>query len=255
MDQDPAGRVSPEPLWAPPVCATLVGRGADTLRRHLAAVPPPLWHAHLRSLAQQPVTNRVWDQSRVAGSRVVARDGVEWFATRVHNCDTCTRRVVQGVTEYAHKRVVASLVGAIPMALDGETPRPADGTAKNEAEWRAVQRRLPRVAQAFPHPIDVVVADAEYCTQVFLQAVRGYGGDAVVRLKNERLTIWQDAHGLLQITPPVLHRQTKQETLVLWDLPDLTWGPLTGLRVVVWPRGDHRAGRPPEDDPYHEAGP
>ena len=224
---------------------------ADTLRRHLDAVPPDVWHAYLRGLAQRLVTNRVWDQSRVAGYRVVAVDGVEWFATRAQSCGDCTRRVVQGVTAYAHKSVVASRVGAIPMALDWETQRPADGTAKSEAEWRAVQRLFSRLGRAFHHHIDVVVADAEYCTRVFLQAVRGYGWDAVVRLKNERLTIGQEAQGLLKVTPPVLHRATKQETLVIWDLPDITWGALTGLRVVVWQRWDHRAGRPREDDPFH----
>ena len=214
-------------------------------------MPAPVWHAYLRGLAQRLVANRVWDHSRVAGYRVVALDGVEWFASRVHPCGDCTRRVVQEVTEYAHKSVVASLVGAIPMALDGETQRPADGTAQSEAAGRAVQRLLPRLAQAFPHHIDVVGADAEYCTRVFRQAVRGYGWDAVVRLKNERLTIWQDAQGLLPITPPVLHRETPQETLVIWDLPDITWGALPGRRVVVWQRRDHQAGRRPDDDPFH----
>ena len=79
-----------------------------------------------------------------------------------------------------------------------------------------------------------------------------HGWDAVVRLKNERLTLWQDAAGLLQITPPVLHWETQQATLVLWDLPDITWGPISGARVVVWQRWDHRPGRPPEEDPFHE---
>ncbi len=59
--------------------------------------------------------------------------------------------------------------------VDGGAQRPADGTAESEAEWRTVQRLLPRLAQTFYHHMDVVVADAEYCTQVFLQAVRGYG--------------------------------------------------------------------------------
>ena len=98
------------------------------------------------------------------------------------------------------------------------------------------------MAWTFGHRIDVVVVDAAYCTQVFLAAVRGYGWEAVVRLKNERLTVWQDAQGLLQITPPVRHRATRRETLTLWDLPDLTWGPRTGGPVVVWPRWDRRAG-------------
>ena len=228
---------------------------ADTLRRHLDAVPPDVWHADLRGLAQRLVTNRVGDQSRVAGSRVVAVDGVEWFAPRGPHGGDCTRRVVQGVTEYAHKRVVASLVGAIPMALDGETQRPADGRAQSEAAGRAVQRLLPRWAQAFPHPIEVVVADAAYGTQVFLQAVQRDGGDAVVRLKNERRTLWQDAAGWTQITPPVLHRETPHETLVLWDLPDITGGPLTGLRVVVWPRGTIGRVAPPRRTRSPRAGP
>ncbi len=223
---------------------------ADTLRRHLDAVPPAVWHAYLRRRAQRLARNRVWDQSRVAGYRVVAVDGVEWFATRAQSCGDCTRRVVQGVTE-SHKRVVASLVGAIPMALAWETQRPADGTAKSEAEWRAVQRLFARLARAFHHHIDVVVADAEYCTPVFLQTAPGYGGDAVVRLKNERLTIWQGAQGLLKVTPPVLYRATPHVILGIWDLPDLAGGVLTGLRVVVWQRWDHRPGRPREDDPFH----
>lgn len=122
----------------------------------------------------------------MAGHRVVALDGVEWFATRAQSCGDGTRRVVQAVTECAHKSVVAGRLGAIPMALDGETQGPADGAAKSEAEWCTAQRLLPRLAVAFRHQIDVAVVEAECSTQVFLAAVRGYGWDAVVRWMGTR---------------------------------------------------------------------
>lgn len=218
---------------------------ADTLRRHLAALPPDLWHGWVRRIAQRLAQMRAW--SRVGGHRVVALDGVEWFSQHAVQCADCTTRVIDEVPQYVHKAVVASVIGAVPIVLEWEAQRPGETDLKGEAEWRAVQRLLPRLWTAFHHQIEVVVADAECCTQVFLQAVRARGWDAVVRLKNERLTIWQDAQGLWQLTPPVVNRRDWQ----LWDLSDLAWGPVTDLRVVVWPRwagsgGGRRAGsRPP----------
>lgn len=108
---------------------------------------------------------------------------------------------VDGTTVCAHKSVVASLVGAVPMVLDWGPQRPADGDATSEAEWRALQRLLPRLRRAFHHQIDVVVADAAYCTRPFLPAILVAGWEAVVRIKNTRLSIWQDALGLCTRRP------------------------------------------------------
>lgn len=58
-------------------------------------------------------------------------------------------------------------------------------------------RRSVAGSTAFRRRIDGVVVDVAYCPQVFVRALRVFGGDAWVRLKNERLAIWRDAMGPL----------------------------------------------------------
>ena len=80
------------------------------------------------------------------------------------------------------------------------------------------------------------MADALYATRVFIRAVQQHGWDAVIRLKDNRLTILQDAKGLLKITLPVITRQLGHELLQSGDFLALSWGPLAHLRIIYGER-------------------
>lgn len=186
--------------------------------------------------------NRAWD--RVAGWRIAAIDGVELFRSRSAVCPDCRHRLTDGASQWRHQVVVASVVGARrPLALDWETIRNADGGTKAPGEQGAAYRLMDRLVHIYHHQIDGVVADALSCTQVFLERVRQNGWWAVVRLKDDRLTIWQDAAGLLAQQDPVVCEDRDGVHRRIWEVADLTWGACTGLRVIHGERIDVRRHR------------
>ena len=208
---------------------------ADTIRRKLTKIPPVVWHELIRQVGRKLARNRAW--TRIDGWRVVALDGVELFVQHSVDCSECLHRTINGATEWFHRLVVASTVGPRRQAvLEWESVHPADGSAKNEGESTAAYRLLATLYRHYHHQIEIVVADALYCNRVFLQQVLDYGWNAVVRLKDERLTILQDAKGLLKQARPVVTRQLGHERLELWDVPGLSWGPMEHLRVIYWTR-------------------
>ena len=153
------------------------------------------------------------------------------------NCAECLHRTKKDVTEWFHRLVVVSTVGPRRQTvLEWESVHPADGSDKNEGESTAAYRLLATLYRHYHHQIEVLVADALYCNRVFLQKVLDYGWNAVVRLKDERLTILQDAKGLLKQALPVVTRQLGQELLQIWDFPGLSWRPMENLRVIYWTR-------------------
>lgn len=77
-----------------------------------------------------------------------------------------------------------------------------------------------------------------------LQARQSDGGDAVVQLTNERLTLWQDGQAWRQITTLVLRRAIRTATLGRCALPELTWTPARG-RVAVTTFLGHWGGHTP----------
>ncbi len=217
---------------------------ADTIRRRLAQIPPAVWHQLIRQVGQKLARNRTW--TRIDGLRVVALDGVELFVQHSVTCQECLHRTVQGMTEWFHRIVVASTVGPRRQAvLEWESVHPADGSDKNEGESTAAYRLLATLYRHYHHQIEVIVADALYCNRVFLQKVLDYGWQAVVRLKDERLTILRDVKGLLQQALPVVTQQWGQELLQIWDFPGLSWGSMENLRVIYWTRTvtKHRRGK------------
>ncbi len=116
------------------------------------------------------------------------------------------------MTEWFHRIVVASTVGSHRQTvLEWDVIHPADGGAKNEGELTAAYRLLNTLYHTYHHQIQVIVADALYATRVFIRAVQQHGWDAVIRLKDERLTILPDAQDLLTITRPAMTQQLGHE--------------------------------------------
>jgi hypothetical protein len=107
----------------------------------------------------------------------------------------CLTREVKGEDEYFHKAVVCMTVGCDPhIALGVEMLAPKhDGSGKDEGEMTGVKRLLTNLHKRHYHFADVIVADALYMNAPFLNLVTGIGMDAVVRAKDKRLNIVQDA--------------------------------------------------------------
>lgn len=163
--------------------------------------------------------NRVLRENTINGLRVAAVDGMEVFSSRLKSCPTCLTREVGEETEYFHKAVVCMTVGRSPhIVLGMEMLKPkTDNSGKDEGEMTGVTRLLKRLRTRHHHFADVIVADALYMNAPFINLVKGIGMDTVIRAKNERLTIVQDALGLFKSRPPNEEFHDTKKRVEVWD--------------------------------------
>ena len=151
------------------------------------------------SIVDKLVENKVLRQNTINGFRVAAVDGVEVFSSRLKSCPHCLTRTVGEETEYFHKAVACMTVGNDPhIVLGMEMLKPRDGGNKDEGEMTGVKRLLTELRTRHHHFADVIVADALYMNAPFINLVKGIGMDVVIRAKNEKMSIVQDARGLFK---------------------------------------------------------
>ena len=170
-------------------------------------------------IIDKAIENKVLRENTINGLRVAAVDGVELFSSKVKCCEDCLTREVKGEDEYFHKAVVCMTVGCDPhIALGVEMLGPKnDGSDKDEGEMTGVKRLLTNLHQKHYHFADVIVADALYMNAPFLNLVTGIGMDAVVRAKDERLNIVQDALGLFKGREPDHEFHDTKKQVWAWD--------------------------------------
>jgi hypothetical protein len=165
------------------------------------------------------IENKVLRENTINGLRVAAVDGVELFSSKVKCCEDCLTREVNGEDEYFHKAVVSMTVGSDPhIALGVEMLGPKnDGSGKDEGEMTGVKRLLTNLHTRHYHFADVIVADALYMNAPFLNLVTGIGMDAVVRAKDERLNIVQDALGIFTMRKADHEFHDTNKQVLAWD--------------------------------------
>ncbi len=129
---------------------------------------------------------------------VAAIDGVELFSSMKKSCPCCLKRQHKnGTIEYFHRSVVCASIGSSPHVIFGqEMLRPRDGAEKDEGELTGGKRLIERLHDRHGHFADVIVADALYLNAPFINTVLNCNMDVVIRLKDEKRRIFQDAEGL-----------------------------------------------------------
>ena len=165
--------------------------------------------------------NRVFREGTIGRYVVAGIDGVELFSSTKKSCPDClTRKNRAGETEYFHRSVVCMTVGKAPHVILGqEMLKPRDGAEKDEGELTGGKRLIKRLRQRHGHFADVIVADALYLNAPFINTVKENGLDAVIRLKDEKRLIFQDAEGLFnQGKGKKKSFQHGKKTIEVWDL-------------------------------------
>lgn len=190
--------------------------------------------------------NRVLQQPGTIGRYVVAAiDGVELFSSTKKSCPGCLTRKKDGGkrTEYFHRSVVCASIGTSPHIILGqEMLRPRDGSEKDEGELTGGKRLIKRLYQEHGHFADVIVADALYLNAPFINTVLNCKMDAVIRLKDEKRRIFQDAEGLFQKDIGKKEGFQRGKTSIeVWDLSDFEMeGCEKKLRVVKFQESDQK---------------
>ena len=165
--------------------------------------------------------NRVFREGTIGRYVVAGIDGVELFSSTKKSCPDClTRKNRAGETEHFHRSVVCMTVGKAPHVILGqEMLKPRDGAEKDEGELTGGKRLIKRLRQRHGHFADVIVADALYLNAPFINTIKENGLDAVIRLKDEKRLIFQDAEGLFnQRKGKKKSFQHGKKTIEVWDL-------------------------------------
>lgn len=243
LQQKPLQRLIPPSLGPLPSADTL---GYALERFHVEGVEQSVVRTN-RKLKR----NKVYLTGSLRGLLVAAMDGVEQFHSQSRSCAQClTRQVTKEVagqkvkvTEYYHRAVFCQLVGVKPQAILG-----LEVLAPGEAEYTAARRLFSWLMGHYKSYFQVLVVDALYAKAPFINLVRQAGIHLVVRLKDERLAVLQDAQGLFAAREPELKLVIEEGRLVrywVWEETDFTsWkGLKVPLRVVKLLRQEQRRVR------------
>ena len=128
---------------------------------------------------------------------VAGIDEVELFSSTKKSCPDClTLKNRAGEMDYFHRSVVCMTVGKAPHVILGqEMLKPRDGAEKDEGELTGGKRLVEQLRKRHGHFADVIVADALYLNAPFINTIKENGLEAVIRLKDEKRLIFQDAGG------------------------------------------------------------
>ena len=112
-------------------------------------------------------------------------------------------------------------IGKAPHVILGqEMLKPRDGAEKDEGELTGGKRLIERLRQRHGHFADVIVADALYLNAPFINTIKENGLEAVIRLKDEKRLIFQDAEGFFKRGEGKKRSfQREKKAVGVWDLP------------------------------------
>ena len=121
----------------------------------------------------------------------------ESMSKRLKNC--LSRKKHTGETEYFYRSVVCMIIGKSPHVILGqEMLKPRDGSGKDEGELTGGKRLIEQLKKRHGHFADVIVADALYLNAPFINTLKENGLEGVIRLKDERRMIFQNAERLFK---------------------------------------------------------
>jgi hypothetical protein len=139
------------------------------------------------SIIKKARDNKLVRNGTIDGYSVVAFDGVEIFESTKKTCPSCLTRVINEAPHYFHRSVGAAYVGKDPYIVIGqEMLRPKNDSAdKDEGELTAAKRLVGKLHQTYGNFADIIVYDAIACNAPWINAVKSYNMDAVVRVKDK----------------------------------------------------------------------
>lgn len=174
--------------------------------------------------------NRVFREGTIGGYVAAGIDGVELFSSTKKSCPDClSRKNGTGKTEYFHRSVVCMTVGKSPHVIFGqEMLKPRDGSEKDEGGLTGAKRLIRHLKKRHSPFADVIVADALYLNAPFINTLKECGLETVIRLKDERRLLFQDAESMFQRDEGRKRSFRKgKKSIEVWDLSgfeiDLTW--------------------------------
>lgn len=183
-----------------------------------------------KSIISKAKDNKVYRKGTVDGHVVAGIDGVECFGSYKKDWNGSYKTKVK-VQEYKngiktevekeyHKQinVFVKIVGKRPgLVLDYETVTCNGNEGKQEYEPNVAIKLIERLKKSYGRGIDVIVGDAIYLEEKFLEAVVKEEYTAVIRLKDNRKALIAEAEGLFKLQKPQLISKTKKREITCWS--------------------------------------
>ena len=224
----------------------------NSIRYSLAKFDLEKLNCQLVSITKRLKRNKVLEPiAGFQGLRVVAIDGTEFFRSSKIHCDHCLEFWVSTKEgkrlEYAHRGVCAQLISAsVHPILAFEPILPKDVRAEvkveaekgHEGEQTVAKRLIDKLDQLYPQNFyDVISVDALHVNLPFIKEVRSCKKHLVVKVKNERTTIFKEIEALSKLTQPQEWKIDEKTTLKTWDIDDLhlSLGPESGYALASIP--------------------
>ena len=183
-----------------------------------------------KSIIAKAKENKLYRSGSIDGFVVVGIDGVETFRSykkdwknsykakiKVKEYENGERKEVE--REY-HKQVniFAKVVGMRPgLVLDYEVVTCNGNEGKQEYEPNVGIKLVQKLKQSYGRGIDVVVADAIYLDSNFIKAVTKEKYEAVIRLKDNKKAIIEEAEGLFKIQEAKSFKIKRKKEINYWS--------------------------------------
>lgn len=178
---------------------------ASQFGRILDNVDPAILQHAFTPVLQSLQKTRLWSEYRVLGGRyAVLMDGFEYFRSEKRGCPHCQEyRHRDGRVEHAHQVLATTLAHPTakrPIPLLLEEIRREDGSEKQDCEFNAARRLIPKLTRAHPHLDLIYVGDGLFSKLPMVELIRDSRSSYILVAKpTDHKTLEQNLTGLRQI--------------------------------------------------------
>ena len=183
-----------------------------------------------KSIISKAKENKLYRNGSIDGFVVVGIDGVETFKSYKKDWNNSYKAKIK-VKEYEngkrkeiereyHKQIniFAKVVGKRPgLILDYEVVTCNGNEGKQEYEPNVGIKLVQKLKESYGRGIDVIVADAIYLDSNFLRAVKEEGYESVIRLKDNRKAVIEEAEGLFKIQEAKRFKVGREKEVKSWS--------------------------------------
>lgn len=183
-----------------------------------------------KSIISKAKANKLYRKGSIDGLVVVGIDGVETFRSYKKDWNNSYKAKIK-VKEYEngkkkeiereyHKQIniFAKVVGMRPgLVLDYEVVTCNGNEGKQEYEPNVGIKLVQKLKESYGRGIDVIVADAIYMDSKFLKAVKEEGYESVIRLKDNRKAVIEEAEGLFKMQEAKRFKLGREKEIKSWS--------------------------------------
>ena len=183
-----------------------------------------------RSIIGKAKNNKTYKKGTIDNIVVVGIDGVETFRSckkKWNNCYKTTKKVQEyknGKKEEIEKEynkqidIIARIVGKRPRLILGYETVTCNGLkGKQEYEPNVGKKLIKNLKKYYGRGLDIIVGDAIYLEEDFLKVVMNEGYRAVIRLKDNRRKLIEDAEELYKLQKVEKIENSKKKEIKCWS--------------------------------------